>query len=95
MQVGSAVFAAATTTEARVQCRIAHQDRILQATGPQWYVHPNAWLTAFYVAVVCRERDRITALRGGRGRRGPRSGRLAPPRSSTPCATGGRWPAPG
>ncbi|MEV0370622.1 immunity 49 family protein [Streptomyces sp. NPDC050636] len=62
MQVGSAVFAAATTTEARVQCRIAHKDRILQATGPQWYVHPNTWLTAFYLAVVCRERDRITAL---------------------------------
>ncbi|MFE7782156.1 immunity 49 family protein [Streptomyces nigrescens] len=62
MQVGSAVFAAATTTEAAVQCRIAHKDRILQATGPQWYVHPNTWLTAFYLAVVCRERDRITAL---------------------------------
>ncbi|SCK60300.1 Immunity protein 49 [Streptomyces sp. SceaMP-e96] len=25
-------------------------------------MHPNAWLTAFYLAVVCRERDRITAL---------------------------------
>ncbi|MER6086754.1 immunity 49 family protein [Streptomyces bluensis] len=62
MQVGSAVFAAATTAEAQVQCRIAHKDRILQATGPQWYVQPNTWLTAFYLAVVCRERDRITAL---------------------------------
>ncbi|WP_236710713.1 immunity 49 family protein [Streptomyces sp. 150FB] len=62
MQVGTAVFAAATTAEDHVQCRIAHKDRILQATGPQWYVHPNAWLTAFYLAVVCRERDKITAL---------------------------------
>ncbi|MGW2651957.1 Imm49 family immunity protein [Streptomyces sp. NPDC001393] len=34
MQVGSAVFAAATTTEDQVQCRIAHKDRTLQATGP-------------------------------------------------------------
>jgi hypothetical protein len=62
MQVGSAVFAAATTTENRLQCRIAHKGRTLQATGPQWYVHPGSWLSAFYLAVVCRERDRITAL---------------------------------
>ncbi|MET9320875.1 immunity 49 family protein [Streptomyces sp. NPDC003038] len=62
MQVGSAVFAAATTTETHVQCRIAHKDRTLEATGPQPYVTPAAWLTAFYLAVVCRERDRITAL---------------------------------
>jgi hypothetical protein len=62
MQIGSAVFAAATTAEDHVQCRIAHKDRTLQPTGPQWYVHPNAWLSAFYLAVVCRERDRITAL---------------------------------
>ncbi|MFJ8109702.1 immunity 49 family protein [Streptomyces sp. NPDC096132] len=62
MQVGSAVFAAATTTEDHVQCRIAHKDRTLQATGPQWYVTPGSWLSAFYLAVVCRERDRITAL---------------------------------
>ncbi len=62
MQVGSAVFAAATTTEDHVQCRIAHKDRTLQATGPQWYVNPGSWISAFYLAVVCRERDRITAL---------------------------------
>lgn len=62
MQVGSAVFAAATTTEESVQCRIAHKDRMLQSTGPQWYVTPGSWLTAFYLAVVCREMDRITAL---------------------------------
>jgi hypothetical protein len=62
MQLGSAVFAAATTTEGHVQCRIAHKDRTLQATGPQRYVTPGTWLTAFYLAVVCRERDRITAL---------------------------------
>ncbi|MGW7364316.1 immunity 49 family protein [Streptomyces sp. NPDC054841] len=62
MQVSSAVFAAATTAEDHVQCRIAHKDRILQATGPQWYVHPGSWITAFYLAVVCREKDRITAL---------------------------------
>ncbi|MEU8590170.1 immunity 49 family protein [Streptomyces sp. NPDC048664] len=62
MQVGSAVFAAATTTEDHVVCRIADKERTLAATGPQWYVHPGNWLAAFYFAVVCRERDRITAL---------------------------------
>jgi hypothetical protein len=34
MQVGPAVFAAATTSEEQVQCRIAHKDRTLLATGP-------------------------------------------------------------
>ncbi|SMQ18673.1 Immunity protein 49 [Streptomyces sp. Ag82_O1-12] len=62
MQVGSAVFAGAMATEGNVHCRIAHRDLTLQATGPQWYVHPGAWLTAFYLAVACREKDRITAL---------------------------------
>ncbi|MFJ2898923.1 immunity 49 family protein [Streptomyces sp. NPDC087218] len=62
MQLGSAVFAAATTAESHVQCRIAHKDRTLRAAGPQPYVGPSTWLTAFYFAVVCRERDRVTAL---------------------------------
>ncbi|MGW5348062.1 immunity 49 family protein [Streptomyces sp. HUAS TT3] len=62
MQAGSAVFAAATTTETHVQCRIAHKDRTLAATGVRNYVTPGTWLTAFYLAVVCRERDRITEL---------------------------------
>ncbi|MCM3262917.1 immunity 49 family protein [Streptomyces thermoviolaceus] len=62
MQVGSAVFAAATTTEPHVQCRIAHKDRTLQATGPQWYVNPSTWINALYLAVACREKDRINAL---------------------------------
>ncbi|MDH6109219.1 hypothetical protein P3T36_007629 [Kitasatospora sp. MAP12-15] len=62
MQVGSAVFVAATTAEDHVVCRIADKDRTLAATGLPSYVHPETWLTAFYFAVVCRERDRITAL---------------------------------
>lgn len=62
MQLGSAVFAAATTTEPTVTCRIADKDRTLQATGVQPYTNAGTWLTAFYLAVVCRERDRITAL---------------------------------
>ncbi|MFE3553825.1 immunity 49 family protein [Streptomyces sp. NPDC059193] len=62
MQVGSAVFATVGSTGETVQCRISHKDRTLQTTGPQWYVTPDNWLDAFYLALVCRERDRITAL---------------------------------
>jgi hypothetical protein len=49
-------------TEDSVQCRIADKDRTLRATGHQRYADPGAWLTAFYLAVICREKDRMTAL---------------------------------
>ncbi|MER5868301.1 immunity 49 family protein [Streptomyces sp. NPDC002044] len=62
MQVSSAVFATAGSAGETVRCRIAHKERTLTATGPQWYVTADTWLTAFYLALVCRERDRITAL---------------------------------
>ncbi|MFJ3832067.1 immunity 49 family protein [Streptomyces sp. NPDC090046] len=62
MQVGAAVFATAAPPGETVQCRIAHKDRTLQTTGPHWYTAPGTWLDAFYLALVCRERDRITAL---------------------------------
>ncbi|MEE1811390.1 immunity 49 family protein [Streptomyces sp. BE133] len=62
MQVSSAVFATANTTEGNVHCRIAEKDRTLRATGPQPYTHADAWLTAFYLSMVCREKDRLTAL---------------------------------
>lgn len=61
-QLNSAVFAAAATTEDHVRYRIAHKERTLKAIGAQWYVTPGAWITAFYVAAVCREHDRVTAL---------------------------------
>lgn len=62
MQVGSAVFTTVGSIGETVQCRIAHKDRTLKTTGPQWYATPGNWLDAFYLALVCRERDRITAL---------------------------------
>ncbi|MEV1043690.1 immunity 49 family protein [Streptomyces sp. NPDC049916] len=62
MQVGSATFAAAVRTDGQVRCRIAEKDRVLQATGPQRSSHAGAWLTAFYLAVVCREKARLTDL---------------------------------
>ncbi|WP_251061119.1 immunity 49 family protein [Streptomyces sp. ISL-100] len=62
MQVGSAVFATANTAGEYVHCRIAEKDRTLRTIGPQPYTDAGAWLTAFYLAVVCREKDRLTAL---------------------------------
>ncbi|MFE0326760.1 immunity 49 family protein [Streptomyces sp. NPDC058960] len=62
MQVGSALFASAGTTEGTVQCRIDHELRTLPATGPQPYSTAGNWLTAFWLAVVCRDQQRMNQL---------------------------------
>ncbi|WP_239475941.1 immunity 49 family protein [Streptomyces sp. CS090A] len=62
MQVGSATFVATMAREGEIRCRIAEKERVLEATGPQRYSNPGSWLTAFYLAVICREKDRLTTL---------------------------------
>ncbi|MFD7237513.1 immunity 49 family protein [Streptomyces syringium] len=62
MQVGSALYVAATTTEQTVECRIAHRMRTIQAVGPTYFTDANNWITAFWLAVICREQDRMTEL---------------------------------
>ncbi|MFE0131722.1 immunity 49 family protein [Streptomyces sp. NPDC059037] len=62
MQLGSALFASATTTAGSVECRIADQVQDLPAAGPQPYADAGNWLTAFWLAIVCRERGRLTQL---------------------------------
>ncbi|WP_253194732.1 immunity 49 family protein [Streptomyces sp. MP131-18] len=62
MQVGSALFASATQAEGSVQCRIGHAVRTVPATGPQYYSDAGNWLTAFWLAIVCREQERMTQL---------------------------------
>ncbi|MFB7413962.1 immunity 49 family protein [Streptomyces sp. NPDC056121] len=62
MQVGSALFATTTSRESSVACRIGHDVVTLPVTGPAPYADGRAWLNAFYLAVVCRERDRTTRL---------------------------------
>ncbi|MGW2556189.1 immunity 49 family protein [Streptomyces sp. NPDC001635] len=62
MQVGSAMFAAAVTPEESVQCRINREMRTIPATGPQDYSDAGNWLTAFWLAVVCREQNRMAQL---------------------------------
>jgi hypothetical protein len=64
MQVGSALFAAGTAAEGPVPCRIGSVGEVkeLPATGPQDYLHAGNWLTAFYLAAICRDNDRANQL---------------------------------
>ncbi|WP_338932043.1 immunity 49 family protein [Streptomyces netropsis] len=64
MQVGSALYVAATATEQAVECRIAHKTRTIQAVGPTYFTDAGNWITAFWLAVICREQDRMTELAG-------------------------------
>ncbi|MGW2647864.1 immunity 49 family protein [Streptomyces sp. NPDC001393] len=63
MQIGSALFAAATAPEGTsITCRIKEQERILPATGPEPHLNPGTWVTAFYLAMICRDNDRLRQL---------------------------------
>ncbi|MDF9814780.1 immunity 49 family protein [Streptomyces sp. SPB162] len=62
MQVGSALFASASVAEGTVECRIDHEVRTIPATGPQPSAIAGNWLTAFWLAIVCRDQERMTKL---------------------------------
>ncbi|MFE2415182.1 immunity 49 family protein [Kitasatospora sp. NPDC059408] len=64
MQTGSALFAAGTAKDGPVECRVGVEGEVrkLPATGPQDYLNAGSWLKAFYLAVICREDDRIDQL---------------------------------
>ncbi|MEU4686445.1 immunity 49 family protein [Streptomyces xinghaiensis] len=62
MQLGSALFAVTGVSEGRVECRINRKMRSLPATGPMSTADAGTWLTAFWLAVICRERQRMTEL---------------------------------
>ncbi|MER6910704.1 immunity 49 family protein [Streptomyces sp. NPDC000594] len=63
MQSASAIFEAATTAEDSVDCLIHHEIRTVPAFDkPQSFVDAGKWITAFWLAVVCRNPERITAL---------------------------------
>ncbi|GAA2488105.1 immunity 49 family protein [Streptomyces gobitricini] len=62
MQLGSALFAVTGASEGTVECRINRKMRTLQAIGPQLFADTGNWLTAFLLAVVCREQQRMTQL---------------------------------
>ncbi|KND41194.1 MULTISPECIES: immunity 49 family protein [Streptomyces] len=62
MQVGSALFAVTGVSEGTVECRINHKTRTLPAVGPLPTADAGAWLTAFWLAVICRDQRRMTEL---------------------------------
>ncbi|UQA93798.1 immunity 49 family protein [Streptomyces halobius] len=62
MQVGSAMFATTLAREGIVECRVGDRMLALPATGPAPYADARAWLDAFWLALVCRETDRLTRL---------------------------------
>ncbi|MCZ9347081.1 immunity 49 family protein [Streptomyces sp. TRM76130] len=62
MQLGSALFAVTGISEGYVECRINYKVRTLPAVGPLPSADAGNWLTAFWLAAVCREPQRMTQL---------------------------------
>ncbi|MFJ7626057.1 immunity 49 family protein [Streptomyces sp. NPDC097595] len=62
MQVGSAIFRAATAMGDTFECRIHHEMRTLPVTGPRTYTNAPSWIDAFYFALICRDQERLTEL---------------------------------
>ncbi|MFF4083820.1 immunity 49 family protein [Streptomyces sp. NPDC001777] len=62
MQLGSALFAVTGITGGTVECRINRKLRTLPATGPLSSADAGNWLSAFWLAVICREQQRMTQL---------------------------------
>ncbi|AZM61455.1 MULTISPECIES: immunity 49 family protein [unclassified Streptomyces] len=62
MQLGSALFAVTGANEGTVECRINHKMRRLPALGPVSSADAGNWLNAFWLAVICREPERMTQL---------------------------------
>ncbi|WP_436786522.1 immunity 49 family protein [Yinghuangia sp. YIM S10712] len=63
MQVSSALFASATAPSGEtVECRIAHEMHTIPAAGPSHDADAGNWLTAFWLAIVCRDQARMTRL---------------------------------
>ncbi|MFF9166855.1 MULTISPECIES: immunity 49 family protein [unclassified Streptomyces] len=62
MQVGSAAFAAAQSTDGFIECRVMDEIRTIPATGPQPYTHAGNWLTTLWFVIICREQGRMDAM---------------------------------
>ncbi|MGW7366466.1 immunity 49 family protein [Streptomyces sp. NPDC054841] len=63
MQTGSALFSAVTAgAGSTVTVRIKGQEKALPATGPRSHLNPGTWVTSFFLAMVCRENERLNKL---------------------------------
>ncbi|MET8754366.1 immunity 49 family protein [Streptomyces sp. NPDC004667] len=61
-QLGSALFRTAGMTEGLAEVQIHHEMRTLQAIGPVPYAHAQAWIEAFWFAIITRDQPKMTAL---------------------------------
>lgn len=63
MQTGSALFEAATADEgSTVTVRIKEREHTLPALRPETPVNAGAWITSFYLAMICRDNNRLGRL---------------------------------
>lgn len=62
MQVSSALFAASAVNEGTVECRINRKLRTIPAAGSMVLANAGNWLSAFWLAVICRDQERMTLL---------------------------------
>ncbi|AZM90405.1 immunity 49 family protein [Streptomyces sp. W1SF4] len=61
-QLGTALFRAAGMAEGSTEVRIHHQMRTVSATGPTSYTHAEAWIEAFWYAIITRDQPKMTEL---------------------------------
>jgi hypothetical protein len=61
-QVGAALFASANSSNDTIQAAIAGSPRNIASTGPQPYADAATWADAFWLAVICRDRDMANML---------------------------------
>lgn len=62
LQIGSALFAVTSVQEGTVECRIDRKLRTIPAIGPLSTADAGTWLSAFWLAVICRDQQRMTQL---------------------------------
>lgn len=64
LQSAAALFQAANSTEGDVEFQFGDETIRRQATGPTTDSNTVNWLTALYLAMICRDRPRLDALAG-------------------------------
>jgi hypothetical protein len=62
MQASSAMFAAANIEDGGVDCRIDTKNLPFPATGARYWTNAGRWLTALWLAMICREKQRADML---------------------------------
>lgn len=62
MQVASALFDTVQADDGMVECRIDHKIRTIPALEVNHSSNAGSWISAFWLALICRDRDRAEAL---------------------------------